>query len=601
MLRDNVTDESRVNIELESEDRIETESIPSLSQDVVVKKRHKRWIVAIVIACFAALFCVIGAILLRDRFEDAPFNDETEDSTLSSTESCTESPDGTEDQPKPIDIVIRQAELTCLLTDEDIQDFNTCLHSVEQKAMQGTVTEEDVNTLDDKLMYLGEQLTAAQVLYYCDLENEEASNLYLDYTEKVTQANNDYIEMLRRVYLSDSNAKDLLFADWTEAELTMLIAYSDEVMELNQRNSEIEVAYQELQDSKNMYYDMIPLYLEMVQNNNRIANIYGYDNYYTYAYSVVYNRDYGAEEVKQYREYIGIYLPEILESTLLDLVDRIGKLNTAEKNKLSDFMHGSYSETHLEGYLSSLPEQTGTEMLNMFDGDIIWVDDDNAMQGAFTTDLNSDRLICYFGPEYDSTFTIIHELGHYYAGQFLSFDDISLDLAETQSQGNEWLFMCYLQEIMSADVQQLIEEYQLYNALATTLISTIVDEFEERIYTHPDVANLTDKDLIKIMNEVCEGYGGINFVNSISNVHEYWRLVVVEQPVYYISYGVSAIAAMSLYTEGLEDYASAVDSYIRLCEEATEEQGFLGSIQESGLLSPFDEEIYLDLVESYCN
>ena len=33
---------------------------------------------------------------------------------------------------------------------------------------------------------------------------------------------------------------------------------------------------------------IIPLYQKLIANNNRIGRIYGYDNYYTYGYDVVY-------------------------------------------------------------------------------------------------------------------------------------------------------------------------------------------------------------------------------------------------------------------------------------------------------------------------
>ena len=87
----------------------------------------------------------------------------------------------------------------------------------------------------------------------------------------------------------------------------------------------------------------------------------------------------------------------------------------------------------------------------------------------------------------------------------------------------------------------------------------------------------------------------------LTDMNAYWRLVVVEQPVYYISYGVSAIAAMNLYTEALVDFENAVNIYCSLVENVDLESGFLGNISAAGLNGPFDEAFYRVLRTLYVN
>ena len=72
---------------------------------------------------------------------------------------------------------------------------------------------------------------------------------------------------------------------------------------------------------------------------------------------------------------------------------------------------------------------------------------------------------------------------------------------------------------------------------------------------------------------------------------------MVDQPVYYISYAVSAIAALDLYTMAVEDYESAVAAYQMLCENLNEELGFLGNLDTAGLAGPFQEKFYQRLVQ----
>ncbi|MBE6982565.1 MAG: hypothetical protein E7437_09655 [Ruminococcaceae bacterium] len=512
-------------------------------------------------------------------------------------------------EPAPQRIEIIPAELTFELTQEDVDAFYSLLEECEAVALAGTDVDGAValsERLDEQYEYLDAQYSISMILYYSDLTDDDASQCYLDTTEIVTQANNDYLEMARRVYLSNSPAKDYLFEDWTEQELAQLLAYTDEVMELQQRNSEIEVAYQDLQNDPELYDKMVPLYIEMVGNNNRIAQIYGYDNYYTYAYELVYNRDYSAEEVSAMRQYVAQYVPDALEGAMQTFSFGLYGLSSYQQQALIALIEGSYTEndqSYVADYLEALPTEMGQTMLDVFNGNVIMCDQaEGAREGAFTANIGMDRCICFFGPGYSSASTLIHEIGHYYGGANSFLEDLPLDLAETQSQGNEWLFMAWLKSSLDPEVYEVMIDYRNYADMATILICMLVDEFEERVYSHPDVASLTGDDLDAIMEEVCEGYGGIDYISgTVADIQNYWRMVVVESPVYYISYAVSDVAAMDLYRVASEDFDSGVKIYEGLNAGVDLDKGFLGNITEAGLLGPFDETVYETLYERYAN
>ena len=168
-----------------------------------------------------------------------------------------------------------------------------------------------------------------------------------------------------------------------------------------------------------------------------------------------------------------------------------------------------------------------------------------------------------------------------------------LFLAEIQSQGCEWLFIAHLGNSGQGVLGDVVCDYKMYSDLVTILICVIVDEFEQQVYSHPNIASLTSDDLDAIMEEVCQRYGGIDYLDEIAtDVQQYWRMVVVEQPVYYISYGVSAISAMSVYTIASQDYEAGVEAYRTVVEDADLELGFLGNMAAAGLDTPFDEDVY---------
>ena len=594
------------------------------------KKRSWKWLVILASVLGAAALAVGGFFFVRNMQNQETYEDAMAYFDMGQYEEALElfrELDGYEDsgdyawlcelylergeiqnmEPADQRLEIVPAELTFELTQEHVDEFYRLLEECENAALDGTDVELAVavsEELDAQYEYLDAQYSISMILYYCDLTDESASQRYLDTTETVTQANNDYLEMARRVYLSDSPAKDRLFEDWTEQELAELMAYTEEVMELQQRNSEIEVAYQDLQNDPEMNDKMVPLYIEMVSNNNRIAQIYGYENFYTYAYELVYNRDYSAEEVAQMRQYVATYIPDAMSGAMSALYTGMYGLSTYEQQVMATLLEASYTandRSYVADYLESMPQSMGETMLEMFNGNVIMCDQaEGAREGAFTANIGTDRCICFFGPGYSHASTLIHEMGHYYGGANTFLEDLPLDLAEVQSQGNERLFMSWLEGRLEPETYEVVVDYRNFSDMATILICILVDEFEERVYSHPDVASLTGEDLDAIMESVCENYGGIDFIGSLTtDVQTYWRMVVVEQPVYYISYAVSAVAAMDLFQVAAEDWDAGVAVYMALNEAVDLDKGFLGNITEAGLRGPFDESVYQNLYDAY--
>ena len=585
----------------------ESVAAPVATAELPIKKKNKKGLIIGIAAVLAAALIAVGIWLIPTLLPDGN-TDATQDSQLSSKPSVappaygTNTPDTDEDS---VELVITPAELTYEMTDADVDRFYELLEECREAALggqDGDTVRAIVDDLDAQYEYMDTQHSIANVLYYCDLNNEEASELYLDCTDLVTQANNDYLEMAKELYDAEFPAKERFFEDWSDLDLAMLQHYTSEVMELRQRNSEIDVAYQDLQDDEDMYTKMVPLYIELVQNNNRIAQIFGYDNYYEYAYELSYDRDYGSEEINTMRSLVAEYLPEAIQNAMSGFYESLDTLSNTQQRKLSAFLYESFQPSYtglIEGYLGSLPEQVQADMLDMFDGNIIIMDDTpTAMEGAFTTVISEEQMICFFGPGYMSPLTAMHEVGHYYGGKYTALNDLPLDLAEVQSQANEWLFMSYAADHMNFKLHNTTVDYKLYSDLVTIIICVLIDEFEERVYTHSDIANLTGDDLDAIMEDVCEKYGGIEFVNNnATDIQNYWRRVVVDQPVYYISYAVSAIASINVYTIAEEDFEQGVDVYRALIEEVDLEEGFLGNIQNAELDGPFDEDFYVQLKE----
>jgi len=273
-------------------------------------------------------------------------------------------------------------------------------------------------------------------------------------TEILTDMIDADIEAYRRIYKSDSKVKDQIFEDWTQLDIDYMLGYTDEVKELTKREEELLVEYREMTDAQ--IADVGPLYAELVDIHNRMAEIFGYDNYYEYSYELIRERDYYVDEVEQLRTYTKTYLKQIFDSAVERFNDRYEELSDSQQEEFAEFLFSDYDDIDLlEDYLDALPGDMGDEMESMLDGYVVFPKGSKAREGAFTT-LIGGHPFCYFSKDYRTTDTLVHEMGHYYGGLHGDLMEMPLDLAEVQSQGNEWLMIVYAGEELDDEVDSVV-------------------------------------------------------------------------------------------------------------------------------------------------
>lgn len=524
--------------------------------------------------------------------------------TTQETQTSTETTEATEATKPSEDLPSAEELLKYTLTQEELSKYYADLESCKTMALEGTDREglEALSdSLDEQYDNIQKQQTIAFVNYSRDQTDEAATQLHLDATDKLTKAYDAMMLMLREVNASESPIKDVLFEDWTEEDLKMLSAYTSEIAQLEKENEELVVQYQALSQEE-LAEGIIPLYQKLIANNNRIAQIYGYDNYYTYGYDVVYARDYTTDTVQQARDYAIKYLVPTVPAILQQFALGFQSLTQAEQQVVAAFMEGSYQDTdkdYVNLYIDSLPEDLQEVMNHLWQYDrAIFADSTGAKEGAFTVNIGDDA-ICFFGPGYDSTLTLVHEMGHYASTLNLDLDECPMDLAELHSQGNEWLFMNELQDALDPKVYAVIRDYKMYMDMCTILVSFMVDDFEERIYT-TNVSGYTKEDFDAVAEEVCQAYGGADFVNNyLTDFQSYWRLVVMESPVYYVSYAMSDVAALNLYTIASQDREKAYEIYSHLLKDVDLDLGFQENLKKVGLSGPFDSQVYEAIAKMY--
>ena len=542
----------------------------------------------------------------------ADTSDETNESKpeeskpLATTAPVEEETESKEPEPDYRDTISRSREEIEAMLDLDDEDFTRAAELLEAFKQIG-ITSSNYDEVDavylefeDAFYHVQTQISIANIIYYLDMKNTEASERYLNAYDKFGDLYNAYIEACKEIY-NTSPIRDELFADWTPAEIEEMLSYNPETQELRQANEALQVELNDLPDTE--FTDRsAEIYAQIVTNNNKLAKLSGYDNYYDYATEKVYGRDYKRADVENFAALIREYYLPNFDAVNNNWMNLYQSLPMMPANCMYDYLFESFDnldKNYLEGYIASFDGSMKEGMEHMFvNRNVVFTNSSNSHPSAFQTYLHELEMpFCLFGSNGQSTDTIVHEMGHYYAA--LHNPNLSnYDLCETQSQGNEMLLLDYLGDNMLPPAYKAVRAYKLYVYMAESLICVIIDEFEREVYSLESVEGYTSKDFDAIMEKVCEKYGGKSFINNnITDIDYYWRAVATNNPVYYISYAVSMTEALNILYVVEADSAAGREVYRKLVEDVEDNTAFLEAIEMAGLSSPFQKETYEKIIE----
>lgn len=406
----------------------------------------------------------------------------------------------------------------------------------------------------------------------------------------------------------ESEYKDQFFSGYTEEEIQELLnsVKPDEYYEIENKQEALRKQYNDLSRSEkdDGVYD---IYLSLVKNYKDEATLLGYDNYLQYAYKGIYEREYTPEEVETFNTYVKDYIVPMMFEVKESSSQAINELSSDEKQKIYEFQTTNFNQ--MTGTIKAYGTFVGDAFEKNLDyalnkGYIKYGGSNCNIDGAFTTYLYMDKLdqpIMYFGPSYLNTMTFIHEFGHYNNFFVNKKQGLSYDLAETHSQGDEMLFLAWLDrndESYSDKVMEAIRLTEVYDALTTIVLATMVNQFEYSCYTSEE--ELTKESLDNLYKAAGDSLGGYDDIVSCvygANEHiDYWKLVTVENAGYYISYAISKIPSLEIYSMARENLSLAKSVYKKTytldSNSKLDTSDFLKVLNYAGLYSPFDEEAF---------
>ncbi len=471
--------------------------------------------------------------------------------------------------------------------------------------------------------YVVTQYQIAQIEYHMDMESEEKEATFQAISEYRTALVADFYTYSQPIY--DSLYRDYYYYGMTEDEIKEFLFDSSavsnpEYVALNDANTAIEIEFNNIADPARSN-DVPVLYEQFVSNNKKIAELLGYDTYLDFAYENMYDRDYTYEDVELISGYVknNLSLPyNALYGKYMDLMSSSSltqeSIDDFYSQVLESFFENTQSNTLLNDYIDLLAFNKGK------DNEISFSDEFNGLmsngnlfrgeyEGAYVTflaGLDEPIPVAYFGPGYDTPSTVVHEFGHYMNEIYNKEQHSqSYDLLEMHSQGNEMLYLAFLKDKLGEGGYELYKTYSTLVMVDTVIAALAVDTFERAVYTDtytgPNADTIMADGKISadeydlLYKSILQDFG----VASVQSA-EYWRYMTILSPCYYVSYSVSALSVLQLYSLAEdESFDAAADAYLKLFTYIDEDPEMTTEevLEYAGLYSFTDEELYKILAD----
>ena len=489
----------------------------------------------------------------------------------------------------------------------DISFNDTTYKQLLEDALEDFKGTDDYDSLYDviskvvlKTNELVKKYYAAEALHNSDYDNKEykekydiLSDSYYEYesfrANLIVELSNDY-DLLREILGEDYTDEELEF----EIELSKKKA-SDTYKNLKKEIDEISDEYNKLnvslRDDSNKALILDNLY-RFVNKNKELSSYLGFDSYIEYI-DTEYSRIYTYDEEKEFISNVKDYILPLMDNnrSVLDLKKKVKSLTYPEYNYLIELTESSaydrdYNTINLaKDYAKKLGGSyysTFRDYLN--EGHFIFSDSSNSLDSGYTT-----PYLSYFGPNYQDIETVIHEFGHYYSINNGNVLYKSLDLKEFYSQGNEYLFLKYLENTSYENTKNVYDVYSCYklvNSCQTLIIGSALREFERKIYTF-DLSESADLENI---------WTNLNYTDYNRLLQDYWKFEV-RYDNYYLSYSTSTMGALSLYTYANTNFEKAGLAYMNASCNDNEDDDLIEVLTKAKLVNPFSEDAFKAVVE----
>ena len=449
---------------------------------------------------------------------------------------------------------------------------------------RATEAQSVITKIYEMLVFLQDQFDIANLLADASAKSEDyqkQDEIYNAYYKMSDQYYGVYVALAK-----EGSYNDIFFKSYTEAEIKKYIKDHSDPGGGGTSGQSTSKKIQNLLDSyKAGKVGRFDTYKQLVTLSNQLASEKSYSNYLDYAYRL-YSREYSVSD--------SLSLSEKVIQNVTPLFTKIkDKLELAEQNqevkqsnyKLSRNFFGKNIDL-LRNYAKDLGSDYKVNFQKLFDeGRYYFSNVANPNTTAYTANYLTKGNLIFLSKEYQSISSIIHEFGHFNAN-YTYGDSVVLDLSETHSKGNELLLLSYFKNSnsYSSEIKAGFTYDTLYSQINSLLVDFAINELEYYAYNNDfDQVSLENK-----WSELLEKYKP----NITRNKLDYMYQVLINYRGYYVSYGVSSLAALQLFAKGITDFNFAANSYKSIYTKDGDTEKFKKSLENAGLFDVFSDDSF---------
>lgn len=392
--------------------------------------------------------------------------------------------------------------------------------------------------------------------------------------------------------------------------LSLMLKY----LKSKDRATRIEAAKVRCEKLLTIADELDEIFDKLVANRNKQAKSMEYENFVELGYYNMQRNSYTKEDVANFRNQVKKYLVPLASQMHENRRKRLGleKLDFVDEGVYflegNPIPIGTADDIFAAGkkMYSELSPETNEFFNFMLDHELFDVlGRPNKRAGGYM-----DMLMLYKAPIIFANFNgtsgdvdvITHECGHAFQG-FLTRNDevaehnnITMETAETHSMSMEF-FTGKWMELFFGERAEDYRKLQLEDAIAFIPYGCMVDEFQEIVYTKPE---LTPKERREAWKQLEKEYKPhLAFENDeFYGDGRTWQMQrhIYNSPFYYIDYSLAQTCALQFKGLMDEDYMKAWKKYVAFSKQSAKDF-FPNMLNHVDLKSPFEDGFMKELVE----
>ncbi|KAA0546733.1 M3 family oligoendopeptidase [Bacillus sp. BGMRC 2118] len=363
------------------------------------------------------------------------------------------------------------------------------------------------------------------------------------------------------------------------------------------------------------------IYDKLVKVRTTIAEKLGYENYVGLGYDRMLRTDYGASDVKKFRDQVKEFIVPLATKLKEEQRDRIGVEALYYYDEGYNFKTGNPEPKGSPEWIvengktmySELSSETNEFFNFMIDNNLMdLVAKSGKASGGYCTYINnykSPYIFSNFNGTSGDIDVLTHEAGHAFQVYSSSHFEVpeynwpTYEACEIHSMSMEFFTWPWMEKFFKEDTEKYKYSH-LSGALLFLPYGVAVDEFQHFVYENPTATPKERKDMWRELELKYLPHRN-HADNQFLNDGGFWQRQghIFNSPFYYIDYTLAQICAFQFWKRSREDMNDAWKDYYHLCQQGGS-LPFTELVKTANLDSPFEKgsvEGVVQEIENYLN